>query len=245
MEFAYLDESYDTSTFTMACILIPDHVWASAFERVKKARKVLKEKYGIFTSKELHATDFLAGRGRIADRVVPKALRADIYRKFFEFIPTIAGIRIIGGAWPNERSIPDMYAYAFGRIQDRLQKRSTVEDHQTLIISDEGQEFEITRAARRAHIFNPVGSKYRTWEDGSAWKNITTDRIVEDPFFKPSHRSYFLQLADFVAFALLKKETGMVSARAQRERLHEQYERLKPVLATEAHEPDPLGIVRS
>ncbi len=244
-ELAYLDESYDSSTFTMVALLIPDHAWDAAFRRVRKARALLKTKYGIFTSKELHTTDFVAGRGRIAPKPIPKGLRAEIYRKYFEFIPTIPGIRIIGGCWPNERNQADMYAYAFGRIQDRLQKRSVVNDHQTIIVSDEGQEHEITRAARRAHIFNPVGSKFSAWDDGSTWRNIPTDRIIEDPIFKPSHRSYFLQLADFVAFALLKRETAIPNERATKEGFDGLYESLLPVLATEASGADELGIVRS
>jgi hypothetical protein len=75
-----------------------------------------------------------------------------------------------------------------------------------IIIADQGRENEITTALRRMHVHNLIPSQFGKWESGLAAKNITTDRIIEDPFFKPSGRSYFLQLADCIAYALLKQE---------------------------------------
>ena len=42
-------------------------------------------------------------------------------------------------------------------------------------------------------------------------KNGTIDRILEDPFFKQSDRSYFIQLSDFCAYALLRQERPIAS----------------------------------
>jgi hypothetical protein len=51
-----------------------------------------------------------------------------------------------------------------------------------------------------------IPSRFSAWHDGSLTMNITTDPVIEDPVFKPSNRSYFIQLADCVAYALLKRE---------------------------------------
>ena len=37
------------------------------------------------------------------------------------------------------------------------------------------------------------------------------DRILEDPFFKQSDQSYFIQLSDFCAYALLRQERPVES----------------------------------
>ena len=39
-----------------------------------------------------------------------------------------------------------------------------------------------------------------------ASQNEAIDRILEDPFFKQSDQSYFIQLSDFCAYALLRQE---------------------------------------
>jgi hypothetical protein len=111
---------------------------------------------------------------------------------------------------------------------------------------DEGREDEIRKAARKAAIYNMVGSQYGAWDDGSRSKNIPTERLIEDPVFKPSWESYFLQLADFIAFALLKSEVPP-SSHVQKYRLDKAFERLRPVCAIEASPRDPrgLGIVRA
>ena len=59
---------------------------------------------------------------------------------------------------------------------------------------------------RRLRVFNPIPSKFGAWPGGAPTKNITTDRILRDPIFVDSHADYLIQLADFVAFALLKRE---------------------------------------
>jgi hypothetical protein len=78
-----------------------------------------------------------------------------------------------------------------------------------MIFSDEGKEDQIIRAFRKMGVFNPIPSQYGRWPSG-ATKNIPIKRIVEEPIFKKSHQSFLIQLADCVAFALLKKETPLV-----------------------------------
>jgi len=61
-EIAYVDESYDEKVFVMSALVIPDHSWRAAFTHLQNYRRYLKQKFGIFTSKEFHATEFVAGR---------------------------------------------------------------------------------------------------------------------------------------------------------------------------------------
>jgi len=76
-----------------------------------------------------------------------------------------------------------------------------------MIISDAGHEQDITRALRRMHVYNPIPSKFGEWAPGQRVKSITTERIIEDPIFRDSAGSPFLQLVDCASFALLKRET--------------------------------------
>ncbi len=243
-EIAYLDESYDDQSFALSALVVPVPVWRETFELVKGWRRLLREQYGIFVNKELHATTFVSGHGRVGHRVVPKGLRAHSFRDSMDMIAQLP-IRIISGCW----TVPgraDPNAHAFGRIQERLQTRCRKQDRYITIIADEGRAAELRKVSRRSTVHNPVGSRFGGWEDGASWKNIPNDRLIEDPVFRNSAESYFLQFVDFVAFALLKSEVPPTPL-VKRYGLATAYERLGPVLATEASSNDPrrLGIVRT
>jgi hypothetical protein len=246
-EIAYIDESYDDRVFCMSALILPTAAWRESFNIIKDYRSSLKRRFGIFTSKELHATSFVAGRGRIADRDVPRGLRAAIFHEMMDVCTALPGARVISAAFTYEgRNQGDVHALAFGRLQDRLQRRSVATRGEMLRVVDEGRETELRKIARKAAVYNMVGSRYGAWEDGSRAKNIPTERLIEDPIFKPSNQSHFLQMVDFIAFALLKSESQPIPPRVRRYGLHTAFEKLRPICATEAARPDPrqLGIVR-
>jgi hypothetical protein len=111
------------------------------------------------------------------------------------------------------------------------------------LIADEGKELQITRALRRMHVFNPIPSKFGKWPTGRT-KNIVTERIIEDPFFKRSEKSYLIQLADCAAFALLKREVP-VTKNVARYNIDKMFDgALAPICYKRASQGDPLGIVR-
>ena len=112
-----------------------------------------------------------------------------------------------------------------------------------ILICDEGDELLYTKIARKMHIYNPIPSRYGTWEEtGSDWKNIPIDRILEDPFFKNSERSYFIQLVDFCAYALLRRENPVASK--SKYGLDKAFELLRSILVLEANPRDSEGIIR-
>jgi hypothetical protein len=246
-EIAYIDESYDDEIFVMSALIVPMAQWRATFEEIKAHRQRLKAVYGIFTSKELHGLEFVSGRGRISDRMIPKGLRAQLFRETMDMLAALPHVHVISGAWPMDGAgKKEIHAKAFSRIAERLQRRAVASDSHIMRMVDEGKDVELRKVARRSAIYNMVGSRYGAWEDGSPAKNIPNDRLIEDPIFRSSARSYFLQLADFVAYALLKSESTPTPL-VIRYRLDECYERLKPILVMKASAQDPrkLGIVRT
>lgn len=81
-----------------------------------------------------------------------------------------------------------------------------------------------------------------TLDDIERGRPGTIDKI-EDPFFKSSSASYFLQLVDFAAWSLLKREVAPSPfiARFDYQRAHRL---LEPICFKKASRLDPLGIVR-
>lgn len=113
-----------------------------------------------------------------------------------------------------------------------------------LIFADQGREPEITRALRKMSVYNPIPSMVGDWGGGIAAKNIPVQRVIEDPVFKRSHQSYFIQLADAVAYALLKREVAP-TPHVKRYGIDKFFDRtLTGVCHRPASKSDPLGIVR-
>ena len=113
-----------------------------------------------------------------------------------------------------------------------------------IIFADEGREAEITKVMRKMSVFNPIPSQFGKWKAGSATQNIPVERVIEDPIFKKSHQSFFLQLADCVAFALLKREVAL-TPNIKKYGIHKMFEeRLSGICYRHASPKDPFGIVR-
>ena len=178
---------------------------------------------------------------------MPKGLRAFIFQEYLQIHTALPGAAVISGALSLEgNSLRDVHAKAFSRIQERLQRRCVALNSQMVAVVDEGRAAELQKVARRSKIWNPVGSQFGAWEDGSSFKNIPNDRLIEDPIFKSSQQSYFLQSADFIAYALLKSEVPP-TPHVAKYKLNEVYDVLEPICVKAASKKDPraLGIVRT
>lgn len=287
VRFFYVDESYDPQKFCLSAIVIRHADWKECFDEVKAHRMRLKQDHGIFLRRELHATDFIRGSGRIAEQTVSKWQRSRIFLESLKLVARLPNVRLFNVCLDN-KGVASSQMTAWDRLTNRIERtmrefedkelplRSHLADtvkeavssdavptpvtpeiaEQTemrlmafraraFIIADEGHEREITTALRKMHVFNPIPSRYGAWPTGTRTQNIPTVRIIEDPVFKHSHRSYLLQLADFVAFALLKREVTPTNL-VKKYGINEMFEEaLSHVCFRKASPRDPLGIVRA
>ena len=83
---------------------------------------------------------------------------------------------------------------------------------------------------------------FGAWGSGEPTKNIPTDRVLEDPFFRVSDQSLFIQLVDFCAYALLRREKP--TPRTLKYGLQTAFNELASRLVLEASTKDPEGIIR-
>lgn len=132
---------------------------------------------------------------------------------------------------------------AFEWLLNRVNRTLKAWGSRAVLVCDQGKEISYTRLVRRMYIYNPIPSQYGQWLDsGQKWKNIPLERIVEDPFFKDSAQSYFIQLVDFAAYALLRRENPLPSK--TRYGIDQAFNLLTPILVREATRKDPDGIIR-
>lgn len=128
-------------------------------------------------------------------------------------------------------------------LAEEAERRLLPYSAHALIIADLGHEQEIVRLRRKLSVVNYIPSRYGSWGSANS-KNIPLTHLVEDALFRDSKHSYFIQLADCVAFALLKRETKP-TAQVKKYGLHKAFDAYMPgVCVTQASGGDALGIVR-
>jgi hypothetical protein len=236
VHICYLDDSGDEAVRAFSLISVPVSEWRKCFNAVKDYRRRLRQRDGIFIKKEFHATEFVAGRGHIANRDISKTRRCEIYRECIGEIARLPGIRLFNAIGPkqHERRI-------FERLMNRLNRALLEWDSQAICVSDEGKDYN--RLVRQMNVFNPIPSMFGLWPDGRT-KNIVIGRIVEQLFYRKSEESYFIQMADFCAYALLRSERHLASKNAYN--LHTCFDLLEPICQKQCYGRDPrkLGIIR-
>lgn len=237
MFLVYIDDSGDEHVRCFSALILHESVWKESLDRIKDYRRALKASDGIYVTKEFHATEFVAGRGQIADRIVTKARRIELFKETLAFVTGLPKIQIINGFYgrKDERAL-------FERMMNRINRTMAEWRSHALIICDEGKDY--TPLVRRMMVFNPIQSRFGAWPDGSLLRNLPLTRIVEDPVFRDSSRSYFIQLADFVAYALFRHEVPLESK--AKYGLHHAFDLLHPICVRAAYARDPkrLGIIR-
>jgi hypothetical protein len=236
MHIVYIDDSYDPPTYTFSALAIPAESWREVFDAIINWRRSINNSDGIYVRKELHATEFTAGRGDISPRIITKWRRCEIYK---EALSLIAGldVRLFNSCLPYRQE------WAFERLLNRINRTMESWNSHALLICDQGNETEFTQMVRRMGVFNPIPSRYGVWLDtGNMSRNIPISRILEDPIFKVSAKSYLVQMADFCAYALLQKERPLPSKKKYG--LHKAFLRLQPICVLAANPRDPMGIIR-
>jgi hypothetical protein len=238
MHLIYIDDSRDEKLCVFSALAIPVDQWHPTFQKIRDFRRELRRAYGIYVYKELHAWKFVSGRGRPSDQIITKGQRAAIFKRALEVIADLPGARLFNAVFPKDQD-----ERAFERMLNRVNRTLQAWGSYAVLVCDRGKEVAYTRLVRKMYVFNPIPSQYGLWSDtGESWENIPLDRIVEDPFFKDSEQSYFVQLADFSAYALLRRERPIPSK--TRYGLDTAFDILAPILVRETSRKDPEGIIR-
>lgn len=235
MHFVYVDDSQANSRVYYSALIIPADQWQAGLDHILTFRRGMKTQHGIYVKKEMHATEWLGGRGRIAPQLVSKPLRAQLFRDFLTCIATLPGAQLINATGHDSQE-----AKVFEWMLNRVQKNMQVNGSRALIFSDEGKNYD--KLLRKMRRFNPIPSAFGTWGPGQASKSILTDRIVEDIVYRDSAQSLFVQAADACAFSFLRKE--LPTQRLTALNIHTAFTLLDPILVKVASKYDPQGIIR-
>jgi Protein of unknown function (DUF3800) len=184
----------------LSCVLVHHSKWQDSLDSLVTMRRAVRDKHGISMAAEIKATQIRKGRGPLEplhwSLATRMAFYADLLLSAAGRLPhvRIFSVAIDKGLANDRRAEPRETAWIYAL--QRVHRFCEEESDEAMLFPDEGHGPFIRRLVRRMRRFNRVPLL-----GGSQSRSVKTDRILEDPNDRSSHDSYFIQLADWSAYA--------------------------------------------
>jgi len=209
MLLAYVDESGNTGdvssggtvTYTLGCVLIDTDLWPSAFDEMLLFRRRLRSTFGLPMRTEIKANYLLRNSGDLRPLGLGPGARRIIYRAHMRILETLPAraFAIVVDKRPVRRPPAGYFDLAWEGLLQRLERTSTAEKATFMVMHDEGEDDAIRRWVRRSRRYLTAGSAY-----GAGTFHNPARLLVDDPVARRSTQSYFIQMADLVAYAAFR-----------------------------------------
>lgn len=252
MYLMYVDESGDcglinspTRFFVLSGLVVHELRWSDTLDRLTAFRRRMRMKFGLKLREELHASELISRPGSL--QRIPKHDRLSILRHLSTDLATFPDINLINVVIDKEGKAADFdvfgtaWKYLIQRFENTLSYRNfpgpANPDDRGMIFPDMTDNKKLTSLIRTMRAYNPIPNA-----GGSGYRQLTLKSVIEDPSFRDSAHSLFIQATDTVGYLLhqhLKPNSYMRKKGGQNYFLN-----LKPVLCTVASTRDPLGLVR-
>lgn len=199
-EFAFIDESGDTGavsnggskTYTLGCTLVPMTQWTDALDYLVNLRRNLRSTYGLKSTEEVKANHLVGCKKVYRELGLGDGQLRDIYQRHVDAAINISsgvGAIVVRKDTIRKTDI-DVFNTAWEYLFTRLRKRAEDTGQPIVIVHDEGEARRVRAHLRKFRRVNWQGASY-----GSA------RLLVEDPVPRNSEQSYFIQVADILAYA--------------------------------------------
>ncbi len=209
MHFAYIDESGDSGlagsrTYALGCVLLAGDAWPDTFDRMIEYRRHLRTLFGLPVRAEIKANYLLRNGGPLRALGLSESARFAIYRQTMRLHEKL-GLQTFAVvvdkqqlAQQHPTHSPDELAWEY--LLQRLERFTTYGGTWALVVHDEGNAKAVRTLARKARRAGTAGSMM-----GTGALRRPFGRLLDDPVPRDSSQSYFLQLADLVAYAAFRR----------------------------------------
>lgn len=200
MLLAYVDESGDkgakgSDTYSLGCLMLSADDWPSSFDAMLNFRRFLKTRYGIRARAEIKANYLMRGKKDLTG--LGDSQREAIYRSHMRMVPKISGSAF--AVVIEKRALVvgrDPFDTAWEFLLQRLERESDRTGHPVMVVHDEGDNLGVRKIARKARRAGSAGSAF-----GTTYFKRPFTALLDDPVPRDSQQSYFLQLADLIAYS--------------------------------------------
>jgi hypothetical protein len=257
MHLVYYDESgddgfpeYASPLFVLSAVYCPAMDWRENFEVIVGFKRQLAKDFNFPFGLEIHTRELLLNKKPYAPLRLSGAERTEIVARFCQVAAQLS-VRslstVVIKPWIRNAAFPVLdkaLSYSVNRIETDLRGSAA---NRFVIITDDGRVAKMRSTTRRMQKINYIPSKF----EASAYQREIR-HLIEDPLPKDSKESYFIQLADMIAFlfyAHTAHETGLAALpRRAPVELDQAFiirclDALKPMLNLKACPAHPYGLV--
>lgn len=180
---------------------------------------------------------------------IPRNDRLSIIRWFADELATIAGLNLIPVVVDKhgKPSTYDVFEMAWKVLVQGFENTLSNHNHnfrgpanpdeRGMLFPDHTDDRKLVLLLRKMRRYNPVPTRF-----GPGYRNLVIANIIEDPSFRDSDHSYFVQAADLAAFLLYQRQAP--SAYMRKKSGNNYFCRLDPLVCKVASPGDPEGIMR-
>jgi hypothetical protein len=255
MYLLYVDEAGDsgmvnspTRYFALSGLVIHELRWRTYLDDLIDFRKQMRQQYTLKLREEFHSAAMITKPGELVR--IARHHRLAMIRHFADRMAAMADASIINVLVDKQTKRPDydVFGMAWRALIQRFENtirhhnfpgpRNT--DDKGLLLCDHTEDKKLRMLLRQMRRFNPIPNQMATF--GPGHRDIPLSAIVEDPNFRDSEHSYFIQAVDLAAFLLYQRFTPNAYMKAHGGQNF--FTRLKPILCPHASPRDPDGIVR-
>jgi len=253
MFLMYVDESGDvgmsaaspTRYFVLTGLVVHELRWQTCLNQILSFRQRMKNTFGLKMREEIHAAQMITSPGDLVR--IKKQDRLSILRFYADELASMNDLNIINIVVDKQGKPADydVFEMAWKCLIMRLEKTLSANnfngprnsDKRAMLFPDHTDDKKLTQLLRKMRRYNPT-----PFPNNSGWSNKPLRTIIEDPNFRESHRSHFIQAADVCAFLLYQHLAP--SGYIKKKGAGTYFNRLDPILCKVASPRDPQGIVR-
>lgn len=251
MYLMFVDESGDpgmagspTRYFALSGLVVHELRWLEALDHLVGFRRRMRNTFGLKLREEIHAAHFITKPGDLAR--IRKSDRLTILRHLADELARFEGFSIINVLVDKQCHTPDqdIFELAWRTLIQRFENTTghrnfngpSNADERGMVFPDGQPSGQLNKLVRRMRRYNPIPSRI------SGYRDMPLKRVLEDPVYRDSANSLFIQAADLCAFLLYQSQEPNQYMRKTGGRNY--FSRLDQILCKVAATGDAQGIVR-
>lgn len=248
----YVDESGDpgltnspTRYFILSGLVVHELHWRSSLDDIISFRRKMRNSFGLKLREEIHSAKLLTSPGKFLR--IRRQDRLTILRAFADQLAVMPYLNLINIIVDKQGKPADYPVFEMAwkaliqRFENTLSCRNFVglanPDERGMLFPDETSNKKLQKLLRSMHNYNPIPNM-----SGNGFRNWALSKIIEDPNFRDSEHSYFIQACDLAAYLLYQRMAPNKYMRKKGGRSY--FNRLSPILCRVAAANDSEGIVR-